>query len=69
MKLTFVLRNCRFPLYQVIIAFGLDPALSHATSYRRSATSGVGGLTISTVNGFTRNENENMTIIFFNEVM
>lgn len=50
---TLVRRNCRLPLYHVIIAFGRQPALSQATSYRRSATSGVGGLRICTVRGFT----------------
>ena len=52
-KRTFVRRNCRLPLYQVIIAFGLDPELSQEISYRRSATSVFGVFVISTVSGFT----------------
>lgn len=36
--------------------FGLDPVLSHVTSYRLSATRDDGGLRISTVSGFTVNE-------------
>lgn len=51
--LAFVRLNCLFPLYQVIIAFGLEPMLSQITSYLRSATNGVGGFIISTVRGFT----------------
>jgi hypothetical protein len=34
-------------------AFGLEPVLSHITSYLLSATSAAGGLLISTVSGFT----------------
>lgn len=52
---TLVRLNCLFPLYQVIIAFGLEPVLSQITSYRRSATNVVGGFIISTVRGFTGN--------------
>lgn len=51
--LTFVLRNCLFPLYHVIMAFGRDPVLSQETSYRRSATKRFGGSIIFTVKGFT----------------
>lgn len=51
--LTFVLRNCLFPLYHVIMAFGRDPVLSHETSYRRSATNRFGGSIMFTVKGFT----------------
>lgn len=61
---TFVRLNCRFPLYQVIIAFGLEPVLSQITSYLRSATNVVGGFIISTVRGFT--EKEKFFIIFRN---
>lgn len=52
--LTFALLSWRFPLYQVIMAFGLEPLLSQCTSYLRSATKGVDGFIIFTVNGFTR---------------
>lgn len=51
---TFVRLNCRFPLYHVIIAFGLDPELSQETSYLRSAINELGLFCISTVSGFTR---------------
>lgn len=51
---TFVRLNCRFPLYHVIIAFGLDPELSQVTSYLRSATNELGLFSISAVSGFTR---------------
>lgn len=51
---TFVRLNCRFPLYHVIIAFGLDPELSQETSYLRSATNELGLFCISTVSGFTK---------------
>lgn len=54
-QITFVRRSCRFPLYHVITAFGLEPVLSHITSYLLSATSVAGGLLISTVSGFTIN--------------
>jgi len=37
----------------VIIAFGLEPVLSHETSYLLSAASKLGGLIILTVKGFT----------------
>jgi hypothetical protein len=32
LPLTLARLNCRFPLYHVIIAFGLEPVLSHCTS-------------------------------------
>lgn len=50
---TRVRRNCRFPLYHVMIAFGRDPLLSHLISYLRSATNCDGVSNISTVNGRT----------------
>lgn len=50
---TFVLLNCLFPLYQVMIAGGLEPADSHTTSYLLSATSGFTALSIFAVKGFT----------------
>lgn len=51
--LTLVRRSCRLPLYQVMMAFGREPILSHAISYRRSATSWDGGPMMFTVRGFT----------------
>lgn len=56
--LTLVRRSCRLPLYQVMMAFGREPILSHAISYRRSATSWDGGPMMFTVRGFTVFENE-----------
>lgn len=59
--LTFVRRSCRLPLYQVMMAFGREPTLSHAISYRRSATNCDGGSMMFTVRGFTEKfwQNEN----------
>lgn len=51
--LTFVRRNCRLPLYHVMIAFGRDPALSQRISYRLSATNCDGLSNMSTANGRT----------------
>uniref|UniRef100_A0A182JKH0 Uncharacterized protein n=1 Tax=Anopheles atroparvus TaxID=41427 RepID=A0A182JKH0_ANOAO len=48
-----VRRICRLPLYQVMMAFGRDPVLWQAISYRLSATSVFGGLITFIVSGFT----------------
>lgn len=42
------------------MAFGLDPELSHETSYLRSATKELGGFFMLTVKGFTVYKNENL---------
>lgn len=65
---TRVRRSCRFPLYHVIIAFGLDPLLSHLISYLRSATNCSGVSKMSTLNGRTIKWNDNKIHYYPNEI-
>ena len=50
---TFVLFNCRFPLYQVMMAVGREPVDSQDTSYLLSATKGLSFFKMTAVMGFT----------------
>lgn len=52
-SLTLVLFSWRLPLYQVIMAGGLEPADSQTASYLLSATKGLTVLSIFAVKGRT----------------
>lgn len=61
--LTVTFLSCLFPLYHVMTAGGRDPALSHDTSYRLSATRGLCLPRMLTVNGRTETIEQTREVI------